>query len=162
MVPKRDDQTFAYALVSAVPLQNINATGIAIVYKARDRSTIRTVCQALPDTDPLTAGYEALMRVLEEALHTGVRRIKVYTDLHEIVDQLVRDAEVPRPLLVKHLKTRGMINQLAGVNLVPATSERFSARLIAQSARLPGESPTRRPRPREGNQLTLMPEDTLA
>ncbi|MFO8081945.1 MAG: reverse transcriptase-like protein [Armatimonadota bacterium] len=132
---------FAYALVSAAPLRDTDAAGMAIVFKARDRSTIRTVCQALPDTDVLAAGYEALMQVLEEALRTGARRITVYTDLHEVVDQLKDDADVPRWLLVSHLKTRGMINQLGEVKLVIATNARFSARKIAEGARLPGERP---------------------
>lgn len=161
MVPDRDRERFAYALVSAAPLQDTNAAGIAVVYKAQDRSTMSTVCQALPNADPLAAGYEAIMRVLEEALRTGVRRVTIYTDLHELIDQLTRDAEVPRWLLVRHLKTRGMINQLAGVKLIGATSARFSARMIAESARVPGEKPLQ-PNPPRGNQLTLMPEDSLA
>lgn len=157
-------QGFAYALVSAATLQDTDAAGIGIVFKARDRSTIKTVCHALPDTEPLAAVYEALMRVLEEALQVGVRRLTIYTDFREVVDQLTRDAPVPRPLLVTHLKTRGMINQLAGVNLVAATSGRFSARLIAESARLPGNDRAPAPgRPsRSGRQLTLIPEDTPA
>jgi ribonuclease HI len=86
---------FAYALVSAVALRDLHAAGMAIVFKARDRSTIRTVCQALPDTNVLAAGYEALMHVLEEALWTGARSITVYTDLHEVIDQLTNDTEEP-------------------------------------------------------------------
>jgi len=169
MGAERNDDGFAYALVSATPLQDTNAAGIGIVYKARDRSTIRTVCQALQDTDPLAAAYEAVMRVLEEALRTQVRRVKIYLDIPEVVNQLAGDAPVPRPLLVAHLKTRGMINQLAGVNLVAATNSRFSARLLAESARLPGagrlpgaERPATAPQSARIRQLALLPEDALA
>jgi len=48
MVAERNAPGFAYALVSAAPLQDTNAAGIAVVFKARDRSTIRTICQARP------------------------------------------------------------------------------------------------------------------
>ena len=163
MVAERNAPGFAYALVSAAPLQDTNAAGIAVVFKARDRSTIRTICQALPEAEPLEAAYEAVTQVLEEALQTGVRRFTVYTDLTELVEQLTSDAPVPRRLLVKHLKTRGMINQLAGVTFVTATSDRFSARLIAESARPPGDGPPAPPRtPPDGRQLALLPEDAPA
>lgn len=169
MGAERNDDGFAYALVSAAPLQDTNAAGIGIVYKARDRSTLRTVCQALQDTDPLAAAYEAVMRVLEEALRTQVRRVTIYLDIPEVVNQLAGDAPVARPLLVAHLKTRGMINQLAGVNLVAATNSQFSARLLAESARLPGDGRlpgAERPATASGSarirQLALLPEDALA
>ncbi|MGI5817631.1 MAG: reverse transcriptase-like protein [Armatimonadota bacterium] len=162
MRPEREER-FAYALVSAAPLQDTNAAGIGIVFKAQDRSTLRTVCQALPDTDPLAAAYEAMMRVLEEALGTGVRRLTIYTDLADVVAQLTDDAPVPRGLLVAHLKTRGMINQLASVKFIAATSDRFSARLLAQSARLPGDGrPAPQPPPRGGRQLKLIAENASA
>ncbi|MFP4250885.1 MAG: reverse transcriptase-like protein [Armatimonadota bacterium] len=152
---------FAYALMSAAPLRDTSAAGIAVVFKARDRSTLRTVCQAVPDSDVLAAGYEALMQVLEEALRTGARRITVYTDLHEVVDQLKDDADVPRWLLVTHLKTRAMINQVGAVKLVVATSDRFSARRIAESARVPEERADPRSHRRQ-DQLRLSTEDALA
>ncbi len=125
---------FAYALVSAVPLQDSTAAGIGVLFKARDRSTVGSICQALPNTEPLMAAYEALMRVLEEALRVGSRRITVYIDPPEVVRQLEGEAEVPRWALVKHLKARGMINQLGSVKLVAATRPGFSARLLAQGA----------------------------
>ncbi len=161
MVARYRGQSFAYALVSAAPLQDTNAAGIGIVFKAHDRSTIRSVCQALPGTEVLEAAYEAVMRVLEEALQVGKRRLTIYTDIHEMVQQLADEAEVPRALLVKHLKTRGMINQLQHVNLVVATSDRFSARLLAEEVHLPGER-TSRDIPGAEDQLTLMPEDAPA
>jgi len=160
-------ERFAYALVSAAPLQDPNTTGIGIIFKAPDRSTIKTICQALPDTELLAAAYDAVRRVLEEALATGVRRATIYVDPPEIVEQLAGDAPVPRPLLVAHLKARGMINQLASVNLIAAVSEHFSARMLAESAhpvsREAGRTPQRpRPPDRDGKQLSLIAEDTLA
>lgn len=137
MIPERTER-FAYALVSAAPLEDCDATGIGIVFKARDRSTLGTVCQALPHTDVLAAAYEAIMRVLEEALRTGVRRFTIYTDLADVVAQLTNDAPVPRPTLVAHLKVRGTINQLGAVRFVTATGPRFSARLLAEGAKRPG------------------------
>ncbi len=158
---------FAYALVSAAPLQDPSATGIGIIFKAQDRSTIRTVCQALTHTELLAAAYEALRRVLEEALATGVRSLTIYVDPAEVVEQLVADAPVPRELLVTHLKTRGMINQLARVNLVAATSSSFSARMLAQSARPLGarhgaDRGSAPARAHAEKQLSLIPEDTPA
>jgi len=156
-------ERFAYALVSAAPLQDTDAAGIAIVFKAPDRSTIGTTCQALPATDPLEAAYEAVMRVLDEALSTGVRRFTIYTDKRELVEQLTANAPVPRELLVKHLKTRGMVNQLGEVKFVVATSGRFSARLIAEGARLPGDSSAApRRQSSDRRQLELLAEDALA
>jgi len=101
------------------------------------------------------------MRVLEAALEVGRRRITIYTDIHEVVEQLADEAEVPRWLLVKHLKTRGMVNQLSDVNFVVATSERFSARVLAESAHLAGDRTPRRSDEGE-RQLKLMREDTPA
>jgi len=170
MSAERDARTygerFAYALVSAAPLQDPNATGIGIIFKAPDRSTIRTVCQALQHTELLAAAYEAVRRVLEQALATGVRSLTVYVDPSEVVEQLAEDAPVPRELLVTHLKARGMINQLAWVNLVAATSSSFSARLLAQSAR-PLGAPRSAERAHEplsnhAEQLSLIPEDAPA
>lgn len=154
---------FAYALVSATPLQGTDAAAMAVVFKAPDRSTIGTISQALPGMGSLEAAYEALMRVLDEALRTGVRRCTIYTDNPEVVQQLTENASVPRELLVKHLKTRGMVNQLGEVKFVVATSGRFSARLIAESATLPGgdQPPPRRPS-RDRRQLELLEEDALA
>lgn len=156
-------ERFAYALVSAAPLQDTDAAGIAVVFKAPDRSTIGTICQALPATDPLEAAYEAVMRVLDEALHRGIRRFTIYTDINEMVAQLTSDAPVPRRLLVKHLKARGTINQVGDVKFVTATSNRFSARLIAESARLPEGTPSApRRTSQDGRQLELLAEDALA
>ena len=172
MVADARADRFAYALVSAAPLQDTDAAGIGVLLKAHDRSTVRTICQALPDTEPLAAAYEALMRVLEEALRTGSRRITVYLDPPEVVTQLTGDGDVPRWLLVKHLKTRGMINQLGSVALKAATNSRFSAKLLAQSARLPateagqGEEVPDRPRPpvrkAEQAQLALLTAEAFA
>ncbi len=167
MVANSSRERFAYALVSAAPLQGPNATGIGIIFKAQDRSTIRTVCQALMDTELLAAAYEAIRRVLEEALATGVRGLTIYIDPAEVVEQLAGDGPVPRPLLVTHLKTRGMINQLARVNLVAATNSSFSARVLAQGARPIGARPSADRRPattptHAEKQLSLITEDALA
>ena len=72
------EEKFSYALVSAVPLQDTQATGIGIIFKAPDRSTIKTICQALEHTDTTAALYEAVMTVLDEALATGVWRPVIY------------------------------------------------------------------------------------
>ena len=166
MVAQSSRERFAYALVSAAPLQDPTATGIGIIFKAQDRSTISTVCQALPHTELLAAAYEAVRRVLEEALETGVRSLTIYTDPAEVVEQLAGDGDVPRPLLVTHLKTRGMINQLARVNLVAATNSNFSARVLAQGAREVGAlAHGGRPATTPGHaekQLSLISEDALA
>ncbi|GEM_PF-6032360 len=158
-------ERLAYALVSAAPLQGLDATGIGIVFKAPDRRTIGTVSQALVGIEPVEGGYEAVRRVLEEALASGVRGLTIYVEPSEVVEQLRSNAPVPRPLLVTHLKARGMINQLGRVTLVAATSHAFSARVLAQSARLPGFGGREGepPQPRSSRrQLSLIAEDEPA
>jgi hypothetical protein len=158
-------ERFAYALVSAAPLQGLDATGIGIVFKAPDRRTTGTVSQALVGVEPVEGAYEAVRRVLEEALACGVRGLTIYVEPAEVVEQLRSNAPVPRPLLVTHLKTRGMINQLARVSLVAATSQAFSARVLAESARPPGfaghEGELAQPRSSR-RQLSLITEDKPA
>lgn len=149
---------FAYALVSAVPLQDTEATGIGIIYRARDRSTIATECRALENTGTLAATYMALMRVLDQARAAKVRRITIYVDDPSVIDQLRGDGEVPRELLGTNLRTRAKLHQVGGVRLVAAHSPRFSARLLAESAAARrGDSEAASAR-----QLTLLPEDALA
>ncbi len=152
------DQGFAYVLVSAVPLQDTAATGIGIIYKADDASTLRTHCGALDATTPLAATYEAMMRVLDQALGAGVKRFTIYVDNHSVVRQLQGDEEVPREVLGANLHTRGMLHQVGRVRLVAADSPHFSARRLAESARPPrSTSISLSPR-----QLTLLPEDAMA
>jgi hypothetical protein len=148
----------AYALVSAVPLQDAGATGIGIVYRARDRSTIRTESRAATDVGTIEATYAAVMRVLEQARTMGVRRLTIYVDDRSVVAQLRGDEEVPRGLLSVNLQTRGMLHQLGGVRLVAAQSPQFTARLVAASAQ-PELAVTRSGPVR---QLTLLPEDAPA
>jgi ribonuclease HI len=149
-------QSFAYALVSAVPLEGVNATGIGIIFRGQDRSTVGTWREALPGADRIAATYEALMRVLEAALQARMRRVTIYTDVGEVVAQLTEDAEVQREVLVPHLKTRGMINQLRQVKLVLATSERFSARMVAETAEPAETEETPATSSRDGRQLSLL------
>ena len=152
------EQDFGYALVSAVPLQESGATGIGIVYKARDRSTVTTECLAVEGTGTLEATYDAVMRVLERAREQGPRRITIYVDEPVVIEQLVGGGEVPRELLSKNLQTRGMLHQLGGVRLVAAHSPRFSARFLAKGAHIEGRSSE----PGTSRQLSLLPEDATA
>lgn len=149
---------FAYALVSAVPLQDTGATGIGLVYKARDRSTIKTESRAVTDRGTTEATYAAVMRVLEQARAMGVRRFTIYVDDASVVAQLRGDEEVPRGLLSVNLQTRGMLHQLGGVRLVAAQSPQFTARLVAASAQ-PEPVVTG---PGHVRQLTLLAEDAPA
>lgn len=132
---RRDEEQFSYALVSAAPLQDSTATGIGIILKARDRSTLKTICQALENTDVAAAAYEAVRRVLDEALAAGVGRPAIYLDDPEVVAQLNGEAEVPRALLATNLRTRAMMHQVGRPQVIAATtSARFTARRLAQEA----------------------------
>ena len=152
------EQGFAYALVSSVPLQDTEATGIGIIFKARDRNTIGTHCEALDDAGTLAASYKAVMTVLKRALKAKVRGISIYVDDPRIIGQLQGDDEVPRELLGTNLQTRAMLHQVGRVRLIGAHSQRFSARRLAESARMRALDAA----PRSARQLTLLPEDALA
>ncbi len=155
---RRDEERFSYALVSAAPLQDSDAAGIGIIFKARDRSTIGTICQALENTDLVTATYEAVMKVLEEALNTGVGRPAIYLDNARVVHQLTGQQPAPREVLALSLRVRAMMNQVGRPQIIAATaSVWFSARRLAASARPagPGE------RSFGARQLPLLPEDAV-
>lgn len=154
MEPRRDEEKFSYALVSAAPLQDSNATGIGIIFKARDRSTLKTISQALDDTDQAEAAYEAVIRVLEEALASGVRRPAIYLDNPEVVAQLNGEADVPRNLLAVNLRTRAMMHQVGRPQVITATTAaRFAARRLAMDA-APRSSAQMRFRPEQLSLLT--------
>jgi len=150
------EEKFSYALVSAAPLQDTTTTGIGIIFKAPDRSTIKTICQALEHTDTTAALYEAVMRVLDEALATGVGRPAIYVDDPQVVAQLNGEQPAPRELLATNLRTRAVMNQVGRTRVMAATaSPRFSARRLATSAR--GGAP--RQHETHGRQLSLLPDD---
>jgi ribonuclease HI len=135
MDARRDEEQFSYALVSAASLQDRNTTGIGIIFKARDRSTIKTICQALENMDEVAAAYEAVGRVLDEALAAGVGRPAIYLDNAEVVAQLSGEVEVPRALLATNLRTRAKMHQVGRPQIIAATtSARFTARRLAQGA----------------------------
>lgn len=143
---------FSYALVSAALLQDSAATGIAVILKAHDRSTVKTICIALETADPLAAAYEAVMIVLDEALAAGVGRPAIYIDNTQVVEQLEGRQQPPRELLATNLRARARINQVGRPRLIAATrSERFSARQLAESAVAPRSVSPR--------QLSLMSEE---
>jgi hypothetical protein len=152
------EQEFGYALVSAVPLPEADATGIGIVYKARDRSIVETECLAVEGEGTLEATYDAVMRVLKRARAQRTRRVTIYVDEPAVIDQLMGRCRAPRELLSKNLQTRGMLHQLGAVRLVAAQSPRFSARSLAESARVERGSSE----PGRARQLTLPPEDAPA
>ncbi|MGD9496909.1 MAG: hypothetical protein AB7Y46_11455 [Armatimonadota bacterium] len=152
------DERFAYALVSAVPLQDSDAIGIGIIFKAPDRSTLRTLCRAAHDTDATTAAYEAVMTVLDEALASGVGRPTIYLDNADVVRQLTGQEPAPRELWPLNLRIRAMINQVGRPQLVAANAAmRFSARRLAAAAD-PGSPNVRRFEPR---QLSLLSVDAV-
>jgi len=158
MDARRDEEKFSYALVSAAPLQDTDATGIGIIFKARDRSTLKTICQALDSTDEAAAAYEAVRRVLEEALATGVGRPAIYLDNSEVVAQLTGEEEVPRALLATNLRTRAMMHQVGRPQVIAATtSARFTARRLALDA-VPAPRGRLRFRPQ---QLSLLSGDAV-
>ncbi|MEA3400980.1 MAG: hypothetical protein U9R79_06985 [Armatimonadota bacterium] len=151
-----EEKAFSYALVSAAPLQDTRATGIGIIFKADDRSTVRSICTAAEDTDRLTALYEGVLLVLDEALAGGVGRPAIYIDDEQVVAQLEGRAAVPRSVLAANLRARAIMNQVGRPRLIAATrSSRFSARRLAESAASPDTRGVRSP-PR---QLDLVSDD---
>ncbi|MGC9318979.1 MAG: hypothetical protein ACP5KN_13180 [Armatimonadota bacterium] len=154
-----EQKVFSYALVSAAPLQDTNATGIGIIFKADDRSTVRTICTAAQDTDHLTALYKAVLLVLDEALAGGVGRPAIYIDDEQVVAQLEGRSPVPREVLGANLRARAIMNQVGRPRLIAATrSPRFSARRLAESAASPETRGVRSP----ARQLELAPDDAPA
>ncbi len=152
-------EKFCYALVSAAPLQDENETGIGIIFKARDRSTVKTICYAVENADELAASYEAVMTVLDGALTAGVTRVTIYLAHPDVVDQLMGQVSPPRHMLGTNLRARAMMNQVGRVRLVAATrSSRFSARRLAESAHPAAGSLGRT----DSRQLSLIPEDAPA
>lgn len=151
-----DEERFSYALVSAVPLQDASATGIGIIFKAQDRSTVGTIRQVLDTTDVAAAAYTAVLRVLDEALAGGVGRPTIYLDNAEVVAQLEGEQPVPPELRGINLRTRAAMNQVGRPKIVAArASSRFSARRLALSAQQDElEPPTSPP-----DQLSLLPDD---
>ncbi len=151
-----DEGRFSYALVSAAPLQDTSATGIGIIFKARDRSTVKTIRQALNTSDVAAAAYTAVIRVLDEALAAGVGRPTIYLDNADVVAQLAGEQPVPPELLGINLRTRAAMNQVGRPRIIVArASSRFSARRLALNAQ-PGETepPTSPP-----DQLSLLPDE---
>ena len=129
-----DTRPFSYVLVSATRLRD-NGAGIGLIFKARDRSTTKTVCQALPDADPHAATYEALRIALEEAISAGGGSFTFYVDNAHVVQQLAGEAKVPLELLGPNLQVRALMNEVGGVAIVPARqTAAFSARKLAERA----------------------------
>ncbi len=144
---------FSYALVSAAPLHESDATGIGIIFKAEDRSTVHSICTSVHASE-LRATYEAILMVLDAALGASVGRPAIYVDSAEAVAQIEGRVPVPRDVLGAHLQTRAIMNQVGRPRLIAATrSPNFSARKLAQCA-----APAHARRSRPARQLRLMPE----
>ncbi|MCD6360894.1 MAG: reverse transcriptase-like protein [Armatimonadetes bacterium] len=145
----RRAKAFSYVLVSAAQLEAQNAAGIGVIFKDDNRRTVTKISQALRDSDVVTATYEALRIVLEEALRLGVHSFTAYVDNPMVIAQLEENAQVPPELLGAHLQVRALMKAVGRVRVRMARAGRgFSARALARGA-------TPAPRPNVKNYAPL-------
>ncbi len=72
--------------------------------------TVRVIRRAVRAGSRLEAGYRAVLHGVWRARTTGARRIRVFSDDAEVVDQLLGRTEVPPELTGVYLQTRAMLN----------------------------------------------------
>lgn len=72
--------------------------------------TVRVIRRAVRGASRLEAAYRAVLHGVWRARGTGARRIRVFTDDPEVVDQLIGRTEVPVELTGVYLQTRAMLN----------------------------------------------------
>lgn len=83
--------------------------GVGIVLRAGGQ-TVRVIRRAVVCASPQEASYRAILTGVWHARTAGTRRVRVFADQRDVVEQVNGDADLPGDLTGVYLQVRALLN----------------------------------------------------